>query len=74
MMPAHLLARLERVRRVREGAWMGRCPAHEDRTASLSVAVGRDGRILLHDFGGCATSAVLAALGLRFADLSRRPR
>jgi len=66
------LARLERVRRVRDGAWMARCPAHEDRTASLSIGTGRGGRILLNDFGGCTTPRVLAALGLRFVDLLGR--
>jgi hypothetical protein len=48
---------------------MARCPAHEDRTASLSIGVGRDGQILLHDFGGCDTAKILRALGLRFSDL-----
>ena len=27
--------------------WMSKCPAHDDRQASLSVAIGDDGRILL---------------------------
>ena len=28
-----------------------------------------DGRLLLHDFGGCDTQAILEALGLTFRDL-----
>lgn len=48
------------------GRWTGshgmcRCPAHEDRTPSLSVSQEHD-RILVHCFTGCSQDAVLAAL------------
>jgi 5S rRNA maturation endonuclease (ribonuclease M5) len=46
-----------------------RCPAHEDKTPSLSVAEGDDGRILLNCKAGCETEAVVTALGLTMADL-----
>lgn len=46
-----------------------RCPAHEDRSASLSVGVGADGRALVHCFAGCETEAILGALGLAWSDL-----
>jgi len=49
--------------------WMARCPAHDDRRASLSLGTGKDGRALLHCHAGCATEDVLTALGLAFADL-----
>jgi len=52
--------------------WMACCPAHEDRQPSLSVTEGRDGRVLLRCWGGCATEAVLIALDLRWSDLFRR--
>ena len=45
------------------------CPAHEDRTASLSISEGDDGRILLYCHAGCKTEDVVAALGLTMADL-----
>ena len=48
---------------------VARCPVHDDRTASLSVGRGDDGRVLLHCHAGCATDDVLAALGLIAADL-----
>jgi hypothetical protein len=47
-----------------------RCPAHEDRGPSLSVTQAADGRWLVHCFAGCAPGAVVAALGLSFADLA----
>lgn len=40
-----------------------RCPAHADRDPSLSVAEGRDGRLLVHCFAGCDFRDVLASLG-----------
>lgn len=40
---------------------MCRCPAHDDRTPSLSVRPGRS-RLLFHCFAGCAASAILRAL------------
>lgn len=46
-----------------------RCPSHEDRQASLSVSAGDDGRVLLHCHAGCDAESVVAALGLRMADL-----
>lgn len=49
--------------------WVARCPAHEDLVASLSVATGRDGRVLLHCHAGCLTEDVLTALGLNWSDL-----
>jgi putative DNA primase/helicase len=38
------------------------CPAHEDRTPSLSVRAGRS-RLLLHCFAGCRAADILRALG-----------
>src|SRR5436309_1013318 len=51
-----------------------RCPAHEDRHASLSVGRGDDGSVLLHCHAGCATEAVLTATGLTYADLASGTR
>jgi hypothetical protein len=49
--------------------WQARCPAHDDRNPSLSIAEGEDGRALLRCHAGCATEAVVAAMGIRMADL-----
>lgn len=42
--------------------WMVCCPAHEDRTPSLSLADGREGKLLYYCFAGCQASDVQAAL------------
>lgn len=69
--PDLLLDRLERVRRTGAG-WTARCPAHEDRTASLSIGIGDDGRVLAHCFAGCSIHDVLGAVGLTVGDLFPR--
>lgn len=76
-----LLARLDGVRETGAGRWLARCPGHEDRSASLSIAETADGTVLLHDFAGCEVSAICRAVGLDVRDLfpprpddSPRPR
>lgn len=67
-----LLDRLAGVKGTGPDRWIARCPAHPDKRPSLSIRdVG--GKILLHDFAGCETADVLAALGLELADLFDRP-
>lgn len=69
-----LLDRLERVRQRAPDQWSARCPAHSDKGPSLSIKVLPDGRILVHDFGGCSVDDVLGAVGLSLQDLfPRRP-
>ena len=53
--------------------WQARCPAHADRSPSLSIRVGLDGRVLVHCFAGCEASAVLTALGLTWRDVCGAP-
>jgi hypothetical protein len=55
----------------RRGSGPTHCPAHDDRSPSLSVRE-LNGRTLVHDFGGCEQARVIDAL----ADLGlwgRRP-
>lgn len=67
----HLLSRLEGVIRTGKG-WRARCPAHGGKPASLSIAEGVNGTLLLHCFAGCAVHDVLAAVGLEVGDLFAR--
>lgn len=71
-----LLSRLDHVKRTGSGRWLARCPAHADKSPSLSVREMDDGRILLHDFAGCEVEEILAAVDLTFDDLfpPRPPR
>jgi hypothetical protein len=73
MSASRLLGRLEHFKQTGPGRWMARCPAHDDRSPSLSIRELDDGRVLLKDFGGCKTESVLNALNLRMADLFPGP-
>ena len=79
-----VLARLQAAghhpQQTRKG-WSCRCPAHEDRNASLSIGIGDDGRVLLACHAGCPFDSIVAAMGIdtrdTFAesgDICRRPR
>jgi putative DNA primase/helicase len=59
-----VLSRLRGVRRSGSG-WQAYCPAHNDRTPSLSVREGENGKVLLHCFGGagCSYRQIIEALG-----------
>ena len=64
MRTEEFISKLEGVRQTRKGGWLARCPAHEDRSPSLSVSEGDDGRILLNCFGGCSAHEVVRSVGL----------
>ena len=68
MIAARLLDRLEGVRETGPGRWVARCPAHEDRSPSLSIRE-IDDKLLVYDFAGCQVHDVLAAVGLQPGDL-----
>lgn len=53
------------------GSWT--CPAHDDRSPSLSLDTGDDGRVLICCHAGCDVGRVLGALGLAASDLFEEP-
>jgi len=65
----NIMARLEGVKPAGIGKWSARCPAHDDRHASLSVSGGDDGRALVHCHAGCTRDTILGALSMRASDL-----
>lgn len=64
-----VLERLTHVRKRSGDQWSARCPAHDDRSPSLSIKELPDGRLLLHCFAGCSVIQIVASLGLELADL-----
>lgn len=68
-----LLNSLEGVRETGKNRWLAKCPAHDDRSPSLSLRETDDGRVLLHCFAGCDAEPILDALGLTFSDLYPEP-
>jgi hypothetical protein len=49
--------------------WQARCPAHADKSPSLSFRASEDGRILLHCFAGCKTQEICDALHIPLREL-----
>lgn len=64
-----ILERLEGVRKTGSDKYVARCPAHADKSPSLSIREMSDGRVLIHCFAGCETEAILSAVGLSFRDI-----
>jgi len=65
----NILERLEKVKSSGAGKYMACCPAHADRSPSLSLQELDDGRILMHCFAGCPPVDVLTALDIAASDL-----
>lgn len=65
-----LLSRLRKVKKTGTHQWIACCPAHDDRSPSLSIREVGDGRILLNCLAGCETELVLSNIGMTFADIS----
>jgi hypothetical protein len=52
------------------GKWTALCPAHEDRTPSLSIGTGKAGEVLLKCFSrDCTAQLIAAAVGVELRDL-----
>ena len=64
-----MLTRLDNVRSLGGGKAIARCPAHDDRTPSLSISEAENGNVLIRCFAGCPVESVVAAIGLHMSDL-----
>ena len=64
-----VLAKFPDAKQTGRDQWQARCRAHDDRHASLSIGRGDDGRALVHCQANCDLGDVLAAVGLKPADL-----
>ena len=64
-----LLSHFDDVKETGHGRFIARCSAHDDRSPSLAISEGDEGRLLLHCWAGCETEDVLSARGLTFADV-----
>lgn len=60
-MTAETIARTLGGRKAGDG-WAARCPAHDDRTPSLSLREAEDNKVLVHCHAGCDQARVIAAL------------
>ena len=64
-----LLQHLEKVKSTKFGSWLACCPAHDDKTPSLSIRELDDGRILVKCWSGCSVEEILSSVALTFEAL-----
>lgn len=63
------LSRLHKVKKRGHGQWMACCPAHDDRTPSMTIK-DDNGKILMKCWGqGCSVFDICAAIGMEVHEL-----
>ena len=68
MTATELLPLLDGVRPRDSGKWVSRCPAHQDKSPSLTIAEGNRG-LLLKCWAGCTLREITGALNVSVKDL-----
>ena len=53
----------------RDGRYTALCPAHDDKSPSLSITETQDGKVLIHCHAGCSAGDIVEAVGLELKDL-----
>lgn len=69
MLAERILDRLEKVRQTGPRRWSACCPAHKDKTPSLSITEADDGKILIKCFAECDVDHIVGSIGLELSDL-----
>ena len=64
-----MLNHFDNVRESGANQYSCRCPAHADKSNSLGIKQGDEGRILLNCFAGCDVKSILDASGLKWKDI-----
>lgn len=62
------LSALDKLKRTGEGRWIACCPAHDDKSPSMSIKATPE-TFLVHCFAGCSVDAILGAVGMTFDDM-----
>lgn len=56
-----------------KGGFIAHCPSHDDKTPSLSISEGTDGKILMKCFAGCSVEKICADMRINLSDLFVKP-
>ncbi|PTU04135.1 virulence-associated protein E [Pseudomonas sp. HMWF031] len=64
-----MLSCLDRVKSAGTNKWKACCPAHDDKSPSLSITETSDGTVLLKCWVGCTAQEIVSAVGLELRDL-----
>lgn len=68
-----VLQRFDKVRESGKDQWIACCPAHDDKSPSLSIR-DTDEKILIHCFAGCDVNTILGSVGLEITDIFHTQR
>ncbi len=69
MITSDFLSRLQKVKKTRSDSWLACCPAHGDKSPSMTIRELSDGRLLVHCFAGCSVENIVGSIGLELSDL-----
>lgn len=64
-----ILSQLRKVKKTGANRWLACCPAHEDKSPSLSIMQNDTGKVFVHCFAGCEGEAIMGAIGMTLSDL-----
>lgn len=53
--------------------WIAKCPSHDDKTPSLSIREGQDGKILIKCHAGCTIEKICSDMQIKVSDLFNTP-
>lgn len=59
-----ILSRLEKIKRTGRGNWLACCPAHDDRSPSLTIHESETGKIVVRCHAECSFEEIVNAVGL----------
>ena len=60
----NLLSHLDKVKQTGPGRCVAQCPAHVDKSPSLTIRETDDGRVLIHCFAGCSVHEIVHTIRL----------
>lgn len=63
------LGKLKDTHQLSDGSFQAKCPAHDDKQASLNITEGKEGKIVLHCYAGCSVKDIVNRLELTMSDL-----
>lgn len=65
----NVLSRLDKVKPAGAKGWKACCPAHDDKSPSLTVSETSDGTVLVKCWAGCSAQLIVEAIGLELRHL-----
>jgi hypothetical protein len=65
----NFISRLSKAKRTGNDSYIACCPAHADKSPSMTVREVEDGMLLVHCFAGCGIDDIAGAIGFSISDL-----